>query len=70
MGSDGGGDDTGGAMSPQPREDCLACRVVGAGTCLGVAAWVAAPAAGGAPRQVRLAAAAVLVGLGLARAAL
>ena len=51
-----------------PQEDCLTCRLVGSATCLGVAAWVASPAPGGAPRGVRFAAAAVLVGLGVARA--
>jgi hypothetical protein len=49
--------------------DCTACRVVGAGACFGAAAWVGAPlpAGVGAPRPVRLAAAAVAVGLGVAR---
>ena len=52
--------------------DCLACRLVGAGACFGAAAWVASPLPPGvgAPRPVRLAAAAVAVGLGLARLSL
>jgi hypothetical protein len=67
----GGGTGAAAPLPPPGREDCLSCRLVGVATCLGLAAWVSLPQAGApaaAPRGVRLAAAAVLVGMGVARA--
>lgn len=70
-----GSDNGGNGDQPQPaarRADCLGCRITGAVTGVGGAAFIASrlleePPPRGAHRGVLLASSAVLAGLGLAR---